>query len=290
MAFKYPIDLNERTTDYVTFSHFEWKLNRSLSGSGVGSYSQGFMADPPSRGGDIVLYVPNSTPPMSQQQDYKSDSQPGELGQLRRNLAAAAAGIGYSGNPEQAVQRALDGLSGALSKDGIGTALSAGRQAMVEAVATAMQQDPKTIIALGSGSILNPNVEVVYQGPMLRSFNFDFTFAPKDSSEAKAIKDIIFEFKRWSAPESPEQIGGMMKVPDVWRVKYGGKFGKNGNPFKRAVLTNVNVDFNSGLNQHMTFDDGEPILIGLGLSFRETDFITRGDHMKARGAGYMGGF
>ena len=40
----------------------------------------------------------------------------------------------------------------------------------------------------------------------------------------------------------------------------------------------------------MTFDDGEPILIALTLTFREVDYVTRDDHNKARSAGYMGGF
>ena len=283
---KYPLDLNEVASDYITFSHFEWKLNRSLPGGGVGTYGSG---DPPSVGNTIVLYIPNSLPAMNQQNNWQADTQPGELGQVKRNISAAAAGVSYANNVGDAAKRAAEGLSGALSKEGIGSGFSALRQAIVEGVAEGLGQNAGTIIALGTGKILNPNVEVVYQGPTLRRFFLNFTFAPKDSQEARAIKDIIYEFKYWSSAAGPEQVGGMLKVPHVWRVKYKGIFEKNVNPFKRAVLNSVNVDYNAGLNTHMTFDDGEPVIINLALSFLETDYILQTDHDEVRGQGFLGG-
>ena len=114
MVFKYPLDLNERTTDYITFNHFEWTLNRNLAGSGVATSPEGFMADPPAVGAPIVLYVPNSLPSMVQTQNYQADTAPGELGQIKRQISAAAAGVGYSDDPAQAGQRALDVLKEAI--------------------------------------------------------------------------------------------------------------------------------------------------------------------------------
>lgn len=295
---KYPIDLNERKTDYVVFTHFGWKNNRKIAGGLTadgnirGQYDTGFMSDPQSEGNTIVLYVPQSMPAMSQSNNYKAETAPGELGNIKRQIGAMAAGVGYGNDPGQAARSAADSLLSALNPaNSVGGPLSALRQRAMEDVASRLGQDAGSLIALGSGKILNPNVEVIYQGPTLRQFSMDFTFAPKDSAEARAIKDIIYEFKFWSAPSGPRGgIGGMLEVPHVWRVKYKGLFEKNVNPFKRAVLSNVNVDYNSGLNSHMTFDDGEPILIALTLTFREVDYVTRDDHDKARGAGYMGGF
>lgn len=294
---KYPIDLNEVKTDYVVFTHFGWKNNRNIGGALTadgdlrGAYDTGFMSDPQSVGNTIVLYVPQSMPAMSQSQNYKAETAPGELGQIKRQIGAGAASVGYGNDPGQSARAAADMLSKALTPGAVGSGLSALRQRAMEDVAGMLGQDAGSLIALGSGKILNPNVEVIYQGPTLRQFSMDFTFAPKDSNEARAIKDIIYEFKFWSAPGGPRGgVGGMLEVPHVWRVKYKGLFEKNVNPFKRAVLSDVNVDYNSGLNSHMTFDDGEPILIALTLTFREVDYVTRDDHNKARNAGYMGGF
>ena len=294
---KYPLDLNEVKTDYVVFTHFPWKANRRIAGglgaggNLVGAFDPGFMSDPPAEGNIIVLYVPQSLPPMTQTSEYQADSQPGELGSVKRQIGAAAAGVGYANDPGQAARSAADSVSAALTKEGLGTGLSAGRQLAMEAVASELGQSTGNLIALGSGKILNPNIEVIYQGPVLRSYNLRFTFAPKDSGEAKAIKDILYEFKFWSAPGGPQGgTGGMLEIPHVWRVKYKGLFEKNVNPFRRSVLSDVSIDYNAGLNSHMTFDDGEPVMIGLTLAFKEVDYITREDHNKARQAGYKGGY
>ena len=153
-----------------------------------------------SEGNTIILYVPQSLPAMTQRSEYQADSQPGELNSLKRQIGAAAAGVGYGNDPGQSARSVADSVSAALTKEGLGTGLSAGRQLAMEAVASELGQNATgNLIALGSGKILNPNVEVIYQGPTLRSFNLQFTFAPKDSGEARAIKDILYEFKFWSA-------------------------------------------------------------------------------------------
>ena len=55
----------------------------------------------------------------------------------------------------------------------------------------------------------------------------------------------------------------------------------NMNIFKRAALTDVAVQNNSGLNMHMSFDDGMPIITTVSLNFTEVDVITRNDHRNA---------
>lgn len=295
---KYPLELNEVATDYISFTHFKYRLNRRLpgaGGSGPGTFQDvtgGFQADPPSEDGsnEISLYVPRDLPAMRQTSKYNTDTQPGELGQLKRSIAAAAAGVGYANDVGDAATKAADALEQAVSGKGFGTALSAGRQAIVEGVAGSLGQDAGNIIAMATGKLLNPNVEVIYAGPTLREFPLSFTFAAKSKEEADAIKDIIFEFKKWSAPGGGDGDGGMLTVPHVWRVKYKGKFEKNFNPFKRAVLESVNVDYNSGLDTHMTFDDGEPVIVQLSLMFKEVDYILRKDHDEARSSGFLGGY
>ena len=54
---RYPLELNQIDTDYVTFSHHEYASNAS-------------GASPPAAGAPIVLYMPNTTPTMGQQQNW----------------------------------------------------------------------------------------------------------------------------------------------------------------------------------------------------------------------------
>jgi len=75
----------------------------------------------------------------------------------------------------------------------------------------------------------------------------------------------------------------MYKIPMVWQVTYmsGSGQNRNMNAFKRAALTNVAVQSNSGMSMHMSFNDGMPIVTSLALTFTEVDVITRNDHDSA---------
>jgi hypothetical protein len=299
---KYPIDLNETTTDYVTFDHFPYTTNRPISGqrstvapgapgSGPvdGILGTGGPAGPtpPSGGGgrnSISLYIPNSIPKMGYGNQWQAETMPGAKGEIFRNISTTL-GLGLTNNPAESAKGVVDALGNAITNFP-----DAARQGLIEGVASLAGRQPNALLALGTGQIFNPNVEVVYQGPTLRSFSFAFTFAPKNSLEAQFIKGIIYEFKKWSAPTVEGAGGGMLKIPDVWLVRYSGLFAKNVNPFKKATLNQVDVGYNAGLNSHMTFADGEPVIITLRLDFTEVDYILQEDHDKAFNAGYLGGF
>ena len=57
-------------------------------------------------------------------------------------------------------------------------------------------------------------------------------------------------------------------------------FGPNAtmNYFKRAALTNVAVQANSGLTMHSSHADGQPITYNMVLNFTEVDLVLREDH------------
>ena len=136
-------------------------------------------------------------------------------------------------------------------------------------------------MAMNKGEIYNPNVEMLYKGPQVRGFSFNFQFAPKSRQEAQTVNSIIMEFKKWSLPEATE--GGMYKVPHIWNIKYetAGGPNRNKNLFKPCACTAVNVTANNGLDMHMAFDDGMPIITTMSLNFTEVDVITRGDQNEA---------
>ena len=81
------------------------------------------------------------------------------------------------------------------------------------------------------------------------------------------------EFKKWM----PKESGNKLKLPHVWKISYGGACKQYYNKFKTAALTNINVQYNAGLDSHMTFSDGSPIVTGFTLSFTETEIITQDD-------------
>ena len=58
------------------------------------------------------------------------------------------------------------------------------------------------LLARSTGEILNPNMELLFGGPTLRNFRFQFKFTPRNEKEAEQVRLIIRAFKRNMALKS----------------------------------------------------------------------------------------
>jgi hypothetical protein len=174
--------------------------------------------------------------------------------------------------------QAAQGITGAFSKtDGVQNGQKAGvlsnlGPAAAEAAGEMMGGGGKTQIAMGlTGYAVNPQVEVLYVSPKLRAFQFDFTFAPKSSQEAKNVIDIIGALKFHSAPEILGGYSGRYFVPPAtFDIGFSNK---NIGRIASCALDRLNVDY--APNGYITFKDGMPVYIRLQLSFKELEFITK---------------
>ena len=110
-----------------------------------------------------------------------------------------------------------------------------------------------------SGIVINPNMELLFQGPKLRSFRYSFKFTPRDSLEAKEIRRIIRFFKKTSAPKRPS--GSLfLGVPSIYELKYiynSGTDGTKEHPFlnklKLCALTSFNINYTPD-GSYMTYN------------------------------------
>jgi hypothetical protein len=179
--------------------------------------------------------------------------------------------------------QAAQGITGAFAKtDGVQNGQKAGvlsnlGPAAAEAIGTALGGGALSQVAMGlTGYAVNPQVEVLYVSPKLRAFQFDFTFAPKSSAEAKNVIDIIGALKFHSAPEILGGYSGRYFVPpatfDISFLYNGGANEKLGK-IASCVLDRLNVDY--APNGYATFSDGMPTYIRIQLSFKELEFITK---------------
>lgn len=133
-----------------------------------------------------------------------------------------------------------------------------------------------------TGGILNPNLELLFQGPELRTFNFNFQLSPRSEPEAKQVRQIIKFFKRsMSVNRSDTDI--FLKSPHVFKIVYykSGGIHKSLNRFKTCALRSFNVDY-TPLGTYMTFDDaaGTMVSYGLSMQFQEIDPIFNDDYDK----------
>jgi len=257
--------------DYVMFSHYVYK--------------EGDAGMPPAQG-QIRLYMPNSTPNITNHQGWGEASFPGPFGEAQVGLATAAGqGIGALAGGGSSKDEAIENLKKTFTgarKAGPGII----GQALFDITAAATGLSANHITSRALGKVYNPNTELFYNGPGLRSFSLGFNFIPKNVTEARMIDNIIMEFKKWSSP-SVSSSDGMYEIPHIWGVTYVTNGTQNKmNRFKPSALTSVTVQANPTLQQHSTFTDGTPVETAINLSFKEVELITRDDHEEVGGQGF----
>lgn len=130
------------------------------------------------------------------------------------------------------------------------------------------------------GVALNPNVEVLYQTPELRSFQFEFVFAPRNEKEAQTAIEIIQLFKFHAAPENWTGGGGgrYFVPPSDFDIEFHGPDGELwqfGKIIPNSVLKNITVNYGQS-GQFAVLPGNYPTNIQLMLEFQETHFITKG--------------
>ena len=127
------------------------------------------------------------------------------------------------------------------------------------------------LLARESGEILNPNMELLFNGVNLRSFKFSFKMTPRNTTEADQIRQIIRSFKKSMAPRAN---GNFLETPFLFELSYrkGDKIHPYLNLFKQCFLTDMNVNY-TGEGVYATYSDGSPISYVMDLGFKEIEPI-----------------
>ena len=140
------------------------------------------------------------------------------------------------------------------------------------------------VLARSQGKIFNPNMELLFDGVKLRSFNFSFKLTPRDKNESTQIKYIIRSLKKNMSAKTVEQGNLYLKTPNVFELSYmrGNALHPFLNKFKQAALTDIKVNYTAE-NVYATYDDSTPISMMLDLSFQEIQPVYEGDYDEGDG-------
>ena len=130
------------------------------------------------------------------------------------------------------------------------------------------------------GQADNPYMEVLFETMNVRSFTYNFTFAPRNEEERDDVQAIIQLFRFHMAPELQGAQSRFLTLPSEFDIHYmyQAKDGTNSendyyNKIATCVLENVAVDYTPG--QVRSFADGSPTQITMGLTFKETETLTK---------------
>ena len=132
------------------------------------------------------------------------------------------------------------------------------------------------LVARTAGQVINPNLELLFSGPNLRNFNFNFTLTPRDAEEARIVRKMIRAMKRNMTPQRTEQ-NLFLETPRIFELEY--IFGDNNeehpfmNKFKPCACTSFTVNYTPD-GSYMTYRN-EPSMTSyqLTMSFGEIEPI-----------------
>ena len=152
---------------------------------------------------------------------------------------------------------------------------------------------PSDLLARGNGEIFNPNMELLFGGPTLRNFRFQFKLTPRNEKEAEQCKLIIRAFKRNMAAQAEGGISQngnfFLKTPNVFKLRY--RSGNRNHPFlnrfKQCFLSDMTVSY-TGEGIYSTYEDGTPVSMILDLSFKETQPVYDIDYDERPGTQAVG--
>jgi hypothetical protein len=142
------------------------------------------------------------------------------------------------------------------------------------------------IMSRFAGAVVNPNMELLFNGPQLRPFNFSFRLSPRNEREAQQVKGIIRFFKKGMAIRKTDQEL-FLKAPNVFKIVYRNGNNENQehtsiNKIKICALTQCSVDYTPD-GSYSVFYDKESTMTqyGLTLQFNELEPIFNEDYDEA---------
>jgi hypothetical protein len=152
------------------------------------------------------------------------------------------------------------------------------KQMAVQAL-DAVAPGAKHVMALHSGKVTTPRMELMFKGIGRREFSFEFSFLPKSEPEAIVVEEIIHKFKYHMASNFSTGGEGVRKmdIPDHFRIKYMYHNRENThlNKISTCVLKGLDVDY--GGDRFVAYGDGRPQATKIGLTFQELEIITKDD-------------
>ena len=130
------------------------------------------------------------------------------------------------------------------------------------------------------GEASNPYMEVLFDQMSLRTFTYNFQFAPRNEDEALEVQSIIQLFRFHMAPELRPNVNRYLGLPSQFDIHYmflskDGVASENNyyNKIATCVLQDCKVNYTP--NGVKSFEDGGPTQTTMTLTFKEIELLTK---------------
>lgn len=214
-------------------------------------------------------------------------------------LGGAASAFGLGGMGRLATFLAL--LNNAGGAKGIQTIL--GNQNSGALVKTAIssrilamagiQVSPESILSRGFGVVPNSNMELLFNSPTLRSFQFSWKLSPRDSNEAMEVNKIVRFFKQGMAVKKQTGTSGgaaggnslFLGTPNIFKLNFktqGGNDISGVNKIKACAIKSCSVNYTPE-QIWASYERGQPVSIQISLTVQELEPIYDTDYQEVTG-------
>lgn len=271
-AWIYPTALRTNGQDYIKFNIVQYEPRQFRLNNETGEILERRNTQKESKG-TICLPIQPSISDMNTVDWNGLGVNPLDLG-----LAQFSMQIGQS-QGAQGMENILDYMTTQLKDPGV---QNAAKLALAQKAAGVTG-----LLSRVTGAVVNPNLELLFQGPQLRPFNFSFKLSPRNTDEARIVKGIIRAFKEAMAVKiASSQL--FLKAPNVFEIKYvRGRTKDNNeidphpslNKIKTCALQACNVDYTPD-GTYMTFADRDATMTSyiISLQFQELEPVTSKDY------------
>ena len=263
----YPIDVASTTQDVIKIQQLKYAPRKITTSAGLRLAPR---AEQSSRkiGGTVFLSIPGGISDTNAVSYIDGQASP---------LQLLGAGV---------FQGILDKESASKMGEDISKALGTGSGNIASEVVSGLSAgvtglNKEQILARTQGAITNNNLELLFESPQLREFQFVFLFSPRSGSEAATVKKIIRYFKQGMAVK---QAGTnyFLKSPNTFQLTYmhrgeRGEIHSGLNRFKETALTTMSVDYTPNQN-YATYYDGTPVAYQVTMTFKELVPIYNEDY------------
>jgi len=162
-------------------------------------------------------------------------------------------------------------------------------QTVVNAANATFGTDIQTdeFLARTGGRVMNPNAEMIFQGPTIRGFPFQFQMIARSEDEGKEIRRIIKFLKEGMAVKYRNTT--FLQAPDIFTLAY--KNGKGDEDFLKTVnrfnpgglaLTNLSVDY-APSGYWSAYRDSQPVAVKIDMTFSELRPLYEIDQTELKG-------
>lgn len=290
-ALRYPYQRIDGNSDYLQIRVLSYKA------PGLGNTDNLFQIPTSASGsgtdiplGSIILPIPEGLTDMNGV-TWENDS----LNPIDAGIYKSARSVVDNDKVAAEVEKGnILNAAGSFLKGGVDAASNFGKQvvnnqAAMDAITTKLTAaaanvvganvDANSIISRTTGQVLNPNLELLFKGVQLRTFNFSFKLTPRNSRESAEVKAIINTFKRRMSAKKGTSNGIFINSPDIFELKF--KTGNRDHPFlfsmKRCALKDMNMSY-SDTGLYATYEDATPVAMTLRLRFQELSPIYNEDY------------